>query len=109
MALRTKEEYFSNLKRLNTQLYAFGEKVQDFTNHPCLKPPIEAIGLVYELASLKENEDFLTTRSPFINDEISRFVHIMQDREDLGTRFRLARFMVHKHGACIGARCVSTG
>jgi len=109
MALRTKEEYFKALKRLNTQLYAFGEKVTDFTSHPCIKPPIEAIGLVYELASQEKDGDFLTARSPFINDQINRFVHIMQDREDLGTRFRLARFMVHKHGACIGARCVSTG
>jgi len=109
MALRTKEEYFTKLKTLNTQLYAFGEKAQDFTNHPCLKPPIEAIGLVYALASQKENEDFLTAYSPFISDKVSRFVHIMQEREDLGVRFRLARFMVHKHGACIGARCVSTG
>ena len=109
MALRTKEEYFNNLKRLNTQLYAFGEKVQDFTKHPCLSPPIESIGLVYELSSQKENEDFMTAHSPFINDKVSRFVHIMQDRDDLGMRFRLSRFMVHKHGACIGARCVSTG
>jgi len=109
MALRTKKDYFQAIKGLQTQLYAFGEKVEDLTVHPCLKPPLQAIGLVYDLTSQKENEGFLTADSPFVKEKISRFVHIVQDREDLGARFRLARFMVHKHGACIGARCVSTG
>jgi len=109
MALRTKQEYFDSIKQLKTELYAMGEKVNDLSAHPCFRPPLEAIGLVYELSGRKEYEDSLTARSPFISDKINRFAHILQEQDDLAKRFRIARFMVHKHGACIGARCVSTG
>ena len=108
MALRTKEEYFDSIRQLKTELYALGDKVNDLSAHPCFRPPLEAIGLVYELSGQKEYERTLTAHSPFINDKVNRFAHILQEQDDLAKRFRIARFMVHKHGACIGARCVST-
>lgn len=109
MALRTKQEYFDSVRQRKPQLYAMGEKVQDLSAHPCLRPPLEAIGLVYELASMKPYEEALTATSPYTGGKVSRFVHILNDREDLARRFRIGRFLCHKHGACIGARCVSTG
>ena len=65
MSLRTKQEYFDTIKRLNTEIYAFGERVRDVTEHPCLRPPMESIGLVYELSRREEYEDLLTAYSPF--------------------------------------------
>jgi 4-hydroxybutyryl-CoA dehydratase/vinylacetyl-CoA-Delta-isomerase len=109
MALRTKQEYFDSIKQLKTELYALGEKVDDPSAHPCFRPPLEAIGLVYELSGQREYEGALTVHSPFINDKVNRFAHILQEQDDLARRFRIARFIVHKHGACIGARCVTTG
>jgi len=109
MALRTKDEYMESIHRLNTELYAFGERVTDISSHPCFRPPLEAIGLVYELSAMDEYKDLLTVESPFTGGKISRFVHILSEQEDLAKRFRISRFLVHKHGACIGARCVSTG
>jgi 4-hydroxybutyryl-CoA dehydratase/vinylacetyl-CoA-Delta-isomerase len=58
---------------------------------------------------MKDYDDLLTADSPYTGGRISRFVHILSDQEDLARRFRASRFLVHKHGACIGARCVSTG
>ena len=109
MALKTKQEYFDSIKQLNTRLYAFGEKVEDITAHPCVKPPMESIGMVYELSKMEESEDFLTAYSPFIDERVNRFLHIHQEQEELRKRFRMSRFYVHKHGACIGGRCVGSG
>ena len=65
MSLRTKQEYFDTIKRLNTELYAFGERGRDVTEHPCLRPPVKSVGLVYELSRREEYEDLLTAYSPF--------------------------------------------
>lgn len=107
--MRTKAQYVESVRRQNPELYSFGARVSDLGSHPCFKPPLDAIGLVYELASVKDYDDLLTADSPYTGGKVSRFVHILSDQEDLARRFRASRFLVHKHGACIGARCVSTG
>lgn len=109
MALRSKQSYIDSIRRLKTILYAYGEQVADLWEHPCFRPAMEAIGMVYEISGQGVDDGFFTTYSPFIDGPVNRFLHIHQTQEDLRNRFRLSRFFVHKHGACIGARCVSTG
>ena len=108
MALRTRQDYLDSIGQLDTTLYAFGSRVTDLYDYPCVRPAMDAIGLVYDLAVNPDNEELFTAPSPFTGGRVNRFLHIHQSQEDLQSRFRLARFMVRKHGACIGARCVST-
>jgi 4-hydroxybutyryl-CoA dehydratase/vinylacetyl-CoA-Delta-isomerase len=109
MALRSKQSYIDSIRGLHTELYACGKQVPDLWEHPCFRPAMEAIGLVYELSEQDGDTGFFTAHSPFIDGTVNCFLHIHQDQEDLRKRFRLSRFLVHKHGACIGARCVGTG
>jgi 4-hydroxybutyryl-CoA dehydratase/vinylacetyl-CoA-Delta-isomerase len=109
VALRSKQSYIESIRGLHTELYAYGKQVPDLWEHPCFRPAMEAIGLVYELSEQDGDKGFFTAHSPFIDGNVNRFLHIHQDQEDLKNRFRLSRFLVHKHGACIGARCVGTG
>ncbi|MDO9558329.1 MAG: 4-hydroxyphenylacetate 3-hydroxylase N-terminal domain-containing protein [Syntrophales bacterium] len=109
MALRSKQDYIGSISALNTELYAYGKQVNDLWDHPCFRPAMEAIGMVYELSEHDGDKGFYTAHSPFIDGTVNRFLHIHQNQEDLRNRFRLSRFLVHKHGACIGARCVGTG
>ena len=109
MALRSKQGYIDSIRGLQTELYAYGKQVPDLWEHPCFRPAMEAIGLVYELSEDDGDKGFFTAHSPFIDGKVNRFLHIHQTQEDLRNRFRLSRFLVHKHGACIGARCVGTG
>jgi len=109
MTLKSRQEYLDGIRSLNTELYACGKRVPDLWEHECVRPAMNAIGLVYELSEKADPDCFFTTHSPFIDGKVNRFLHIHQTRDDLRQRFRLSRFMVHRHGACIGARCVSTG
>ncbi|MDD5475071.1 MAG: 4-hydroxyphenylacetate 3-hydroxylase N-terminal domain-containing protein [Syntrophales bacterium] len=109
MALRSKKSYIESIRSLKTELYSYGEKVGDLWEHPCFRPAMDAIAMVYDFTENDGDDGFFTTRSPFIDAKVSRFLHIHQTQEDLRSRFRLSRFLVHKHGACIGARCVGTG
>jgi 4-hydroxybutyryl-CoA dehydratase/vinylacetyl-CoA-Delta-isomerase len=106
MALRSKQNYIDSIRGLHTELYAYGKQVPDLWEHPCFRPAMEAIGLVYGLSEQDGDKGFFTAHSPFIDGKVNRFLHIHQNQEDLRNRFRLSRFLVHKHGACIGARCV---
>lgn len=108
MKLRTKQDYLDSIAHLDTELYAFGNRVTNSYDHPCFKPAMDAIGLIYDLATEPDNEELFTAGSPFTGGRINRFLHIHQTREDLQKRFELARFIVRKHGACVGARCVGT-
>lgn len=111
MTLRTKQSYIDSIRAMKTNIWAYGEKVDDIYAHPCFKPSMDAIGMVYALSrSEGKNGSYglFTTHSPFTGGRVSRFLHIHQTQEDLKSRFQLSRNLVHKHGACIGARCVST-
>ncbi len=111
MPLRTKQNYIDSIRAMQVNLWAYGEKVDDIYTHPCFKPAMDAIGLVYALSGgdpASDSEGPYTSQSPFTGGKINRFLHIHQTREDLKKRFELSRNLVHRHGACIGARCVST-
>lgn len=111
MPLRTRQNYIDSIRAMQTNLWAYGKKVDDIYAHPCFKPAMDAIGLVYALSGKEdknEGKGLFTARSPFAEGRVSRFVHIHQTQEELKKRFQLSRNLVHKHGACIGARCVST-
>ena len=51
MAMRTKEQYVESVGKLAPELYSFGERVSDVGHTPASSPPLEAIGLVYELSA----------------------------------------------------------
>jgi len=49
MTLKTPEEYLESIKR-PVNLYMFGEKVEEFWKNPIIKPSINTVMKIYELA-----------------------------------------------------------
>jgi len=104
MPLKTSEEYLESIKRpLN--LYMFGEKVREFWNHPIIKPSINAVMKIYELAQIEEYEDLMTTKSHLTGEKINRFTHIHQSIEDLIKKVQMQRLLGQKTACCF-QRCV---
>ncbi|MCK4381425.1 MAG: 4-hydroxybutyryl-CoA dehydratase, partial [Candidatus Lokiarchaeota archaeon] len=56
MPIKTPEEYLESIKR-PVNLYMFGEKVEEFWNHPIIKPSINTVMKIYELAQIEEYKD----------------------------------------------------
>ena len=54
MALRTPEEFIQSIADLHLQIYLFGEKVDDYVDHPVIRPSINCIAMTYELAQQPE-------------------------------------------------------
>ncbi len=43
MSLMTGAEYIESLRKLNTRVYMFGEKVDNWVDHPIIRPSINCV------------------------------------------------------------------
>ena len=50
MALKTASEYIESLRELKPVVYILGERVENFVDHPMLRPHINSVAATYELA-----------------------------------------------------------
>ena len=105
MALMTGAEYIESLRRMNTRVYMFGEKIDNWVDHPIIRPSINAVAMTYGLARNKEYEDIMTATSHLTGEKINRFAHIHQSTDDLIKKVKMLRLLGQKTGACF-QRCV---
>jgi recombination protein RecA len=48
--LMTGEQYIESLRKLNTRVYMFGEKIDNWVDHPIIRPSINCVAMTYDLA-----------------------------------------------------------
>ena len=104
MTLKTAEQYYKSIQR-PVNLYMFGEKVEEFWNHPIIKPSINTVMKIYELAQMDEYKDLMTTTSHLTGETINRFTHIHQSVDDLIKKVKMQR-LLGQQTACCFQRCV---
>ncbi len=104
MPLKTPEEYLNSIKR-PINLYMFGEKVKEFWNHPIIKPSINTVMKIYELAQIDEYKELMTAKSHLTGETINRFTHIHQSVDDLIKKVKMQRLLGQKTACCF-QRCV---
>lgn len=105
MALRSKEDYIQSIADLDLEIYLFGEKVDDYVNHPMIRPSLNCVGMTYELAAKPEFEDLMTATSHLTGKKVNRFAHIHQSPDDLVKKVKMQRLLGQKTAACF-QRCV---
>jgi len=103
MALKTKEEYFESIRRLNLPVYMMGERVTN-VDHPMIWPSINSVGVTYDLAQDPQYADLATATSHITGNKINRFCHIHQSTDDLTKKVKLLRLMGQKTASCF-QRC----
>lgn len=109
MGLRKPEEYVEDLKKQRREIYAFGTRIDgDWTEHPIVKPVINANKLPFELSQRDEYYDLMTKDSILINERISRFVGLHRNPDDVLKRTLSNRELQLRHGSCHAARCSGT-
>ncbi len=105
MAMMTAEAYEESLRKLNLQVYMFGEKVENVVDHPIIRPSMNAVAKTYELAHSPEHEDLMTALSHITGKRVNRFTHIHQDIGDLIKKSKMGRLLGRETGCCF-QRCV---
>lgn len=102
--INTPEEYVQSLRELKTEIWTFGEKIDNVVERPLFIPHINAVAKTYELSLMPEHEELMNTTSNLTGRKISRFNHIHQSREDLLKKVRMLR-MINQQTACCIQRC----
>ena len=60
MALMTAQEYIESLRKLNTRVYMFGEKIENWVDHPMIRPSINCVAMTYAAAEDPANAELMT-------------------------------------------------
>jgi 4-hydroxybutyryl-CoA dehydratase / vinylacetyl-CoA-Delta-isomerase len=105
MAMMTAEAYEESLRKLNLQVYMFGERIENVVDNPIIRPSMNAVAKTYELAHSPEHEDLMTATSHITGKKINRFTHIHQNVSDLVKKSKMGRLLGRETGCCF-QRCV---
>jgi len=103
--LMTGAQYIESLRKLNTRVYMFGEKIENWVDHPMIKPSINCVAMTYELAQDPQYADLMTTTSSLTGKTINRFAHLHQSTDDLRKKVKMQRLCGQKTASCF-QRCV---
>lgn len=102
--MKTAQEYVDSLKGLRREVYLLGERVEDFLEHPILRPSLNALAMTYQLAWESEQEA-LMVRYDEEGERINLFTAIHKNKEDLVDKVRALRVLGQRTGTCF-QRCV---
>ena len=97
------DDYLNSLRGRDLTIYLFGEKVENYVDHPMIRPSINAVGRTYDLAI--ENPHLASVISPLTGERVSRFLHVSTSAEDLVMQNKMQRKLGQLTGTCF-QRCV---
>lgn len=103
--LKTGKEYIESLRKLNLNVYMFGEKVESPVDHPIIIPSMNAVAVTYDLALDPLYEDLMTVNSHITGQKINLFNHVFQSAGDLVKKVKRQRMLGQKTACCF-QRCV---
>ena len=103
--LMTGEQYIESLRKLNTRVYLFGEKIENWVDHPMIRPSINCVAVTYDLANDPQYVDLMTAQSNLTGERVNRFGHLHQSTDDLRKKVKMQRLCGQKTASCF-QRCV---
>ena len=103
MPIKSGSDYIDSLRGRNLKVYLFGELVKEPVDHPMIRPSINAVAETYELAI--QEPELGSTLSPMTGKSINRFLHIVENADDLVNQNRMQRKLGQLTGTCF-QRCV---
>ena len=101
--LKTPEEYVQSIADLDLEIYLFGERVDDYINHPIMRPSLDCMAMTYELALQPEYQELMLATSHLTGEKVNRFTHIHQSTDDLVKKVKMQRLLGQKTGIVLPA------
>jgi 4-hydroxybutyryl-CoA dehydratase/vinylacetyl-CoA-Delta-isomerase len=91
MGIRTREEYIESLKKQRPNIYMDGEKIEDMVDHPAFQVGLNSAAVTFDQANDPAYRDLARVWSPIVDEEISRWTHLMQDERDALAKVELMK------------------
>ncbi len=104
MTLKTREQYIQSLRNCKKRVFLFGEEVENYVDHPLIRPSLNAVAMTYELAQRPETGGLLTADSNLTGERVNRFTHLHQSTSDLVEKIKMQR-LLGQCTACCFQRC----
>ena len=101
--IKNAEDYIDSLRKRGLLVYVMGEKIDEFVDHPIVKPSINAMAESYRLAEAAR--DIATEISPLIGGRVHRFTHVCGSADDVVAQNTMQRRLGQITGTCF-QRCV---
>ncbi len=105
MALMTGAEYIESLRKLNTKVYMFGERIENWVDHPMIRPSINCVAATYDAAAEAAENGLMVATSNLTGHKINRFANIHMSTDDLCKKVKMQRMLGQKTASCF-QRCV---
>ncbi len=105
MTLMSRDEYFASLQTLSRQVFIRGEQVPEPSNHPLIRPSLNACAMTYALAEQHEHAQLMKAASAVTGTTINRFTHLHHNPADLVAKVKMLRLLGRTTGCCF-QRCV---
>lgn len=106
MGVRTREEYIESLRRQKPKVFMEGERIDDIVEHPAFKTGIESAATTFQFSQYPQYFDISRVESPIINEEISRWTHLMWGEQDAFAKIKLMRGLGDDSCPC-SYRCIT--
>jgi 4-hydroxybutyryl-CoA dehydratase/vinylacetyl-CoA-Delta-isomerase len=103
--IKTREDYLESLRGMKKRIFLFGEEIENYVDHPMIRPSLNAVAMTYELANDPAHAELMTTESNLTGQRINRFTHLHQSTEDLVKKVKMQR-LLGQCTACCFQRCV---
>ncbi|MFA5786704.1 MAG: 4-hydroxyphenylacetate 3-hydroxylase family protein [Actinomycetota bacterium] len=101
----TGAEYIESLRRLRSEVYFMGKRVESVADHPATRPHVNAAAATYDLAHDPAYAEMFCATSHLTGRKINRFTHIPRSAEDCVKKVKMLRAVGGFTGACF-QRCV---
>ena len=98
--MKTSKEYKQSLKKMKSNIYKFGELIEDVTTNPATKRTVEGHAQIFDASQKDEYKDIITTKSNLTGERISRYLSIIGSAEDMIANVRMKRLMFNLTGTC---------
>ena len=72
----TGEQYIESIRKMNMEIYMFGEKVENPVDNPILRPSLNSVRMTYDLAQDPQYQDLMTATSHISGKKINRLSHL---------------------------------
>jgi 4-hydroxybutyryl-CoA dehydratase/vinylacetyl-CoA-Delta-isomerase len=103
--ITNRKDYLESLRRINKRIFLFGEEIDNYVDHPMIRPSLNAVSMTYELANNPAQAELMTAESNLIGQRVNRFTHLHQSKEDLVNKIKMQRIL-GQCTACCFQRCV---
>jgi 4-hydroxybutyryl-CoA dehydratase/vinylacetyl-CoA-Delta-isomerase len=105
MTIMTKAEYIASLSKMKKRVFILGQQVENLTDHPLVRPSLNACAMTYELAQQPAYAELMLATSNLTGQKVNRFTHLHQNTADLVAKVKMQRLLGQQTGCCF-QRCV---